>query len=139
MIEPSELRVGNYITSIEGGDYERYPALLEVVAILPTTWGVHCRYCSDVTYAFDNQEPYHAKEYNDVHPIQLTDKWLERLGFEKISEDSKWFLNGFSIDRCEVLLFEVCEHLASRDVELKSVHQLQNLYYSLTGEELAQI
>jgi len=65
-------------------------------------------------------------------PIPLTEQWLVKLGFVKDIYDD-WvckgvfgpFINGkFDLDR------------KGRTTPIKSVHQLQNLYFALTGEEL---
>jgi hypothetical protein len=74
-------------------------------------------------------------------PISIATEWLERVGFCKDEEyDSTYFksislLNGFmsfGIDtHANVVLFGGLEI-----GNLKHVHQLQNLYFALTGEEL---
>ena len=75
----------------------------------------------------------------DVKPIPLTTEWLERFGLKQsgyndedkaiyqIRDHGVWILQNivtkkFSIDQYEI--------------EIKYVHQLQNLYFALTGEEL---
>ena len=73
-------------------------------------------------------------------PIPLTEEWLKKFGFEKEKCDNKiWyelkpknaplFCQGYSKKLCEVFV----EHL---DVRVKYVHQLQNIYFVLTGKEL---
>jgi hypothetical protein len=72
----------------------------------------------------------------EFKPIPLTEEWLVRFGLHKIGdiwefwknsewhlyEDGGWYLwNGNVRVDC---------------VEIKNVHQLQNLYFALTGEEL---
>ena len=67
-------------------------------------------------------------------PIELTEEWLLKFGFEKDNE-----LN--------FVKFSFKVHFWSNynsymygwvggNIELKYVHQLQNLYFALTGEEL---
>ena len=59
---------------------------------------------------------------SDLHSIPLTEEWLLRFGFE--SKNPVLFTNSdgdsFYLD----------------DTKIKHVHQLQNLYFALTGEEL---
>lgn len=67
-------------------------------------------------------------------PIPLTEEWLLRFGFEVYEFDHKENQYRFK-DRLIVIrdgLF--CDYGTS--VIIKRVHQLQNLYFSLTGEEL---
>jgi hypothetical protein len=75
-------------------------------------------------------------ELKYVQPIPLTEEWLLRFGSVIDREDDSYvFKSGFYIsvnDKSEAILFfggnELCE--------FNYVHQLQNLYYALTGEEL---
>jgi len=75
-----------------------------------------------------------------AEPIPLTEEWLLKFGFEE--NDNIYKLNNFG-------KFIFFEHLNSfgfypsgllnslmRMDNLKSVHQLQNLYFALTGKEL---
>jgi len=72
----------------------------------------------------------YAKEYE---PILLTEEWLISFGFKFKSygyseeEWKQWNFNGYYLNgfRC-----------TTSGVELEYVHQLQNLYFALTGEEL---
>jgi hypothetical protein len=56
-------------------------------------------------------------------PIPLTEEWLMKFGFDEKEPVliSSWKFSPF----CETIITK-CEH----------VHQLQNLYFALTGEEL---
>ena len=62
-----------------------------------------------------------------VQPIKLTKDWLIKFGFVK--EECFYYKNGVAIEDDFTLE-------GFGDVELKYVHQLQNLYFALTGEEL---
>jgi len=76
-------------------------------------------------------------------PIPLTEEWLKRFGFKLKS----W---PWEIERLwEIERFEVCIRNESWELfagcgdeypigEIEHVHQLQNLYFALTGEELNQ-
>lgn len=75
----------------------------------------------------------------ELRPIPLTEKWLVKFGFEKTneSEEVEWYrLNNFEIAIHEEdnQVYFVFQHMVLRFI--KSVHQLQNLYFSLTGSEL---
>lgn len=74
---------------------------------------------------------------DDIVPIPITPEWLERFGFElRIPHEGEdyihWAHNGFEIWQhnegfCHDFLF---------GGDVNYVHQLQNLYYALTGTEL---
>jgi hypothetical protein len=74
-----------------------------------------------------------------VKPIPLTEEWLVRFGFVycknydeyRYKEKTNWF--GIFKSEDDDWLFEK-PNMSS--VVLPSVHQLQNLYFSLTNEEL---
>ncbi len=79
---------------------------------------------------------------NDVkhrlEPIPLTEKWLLSLGFNSIDfvhdglEDNGYYEPEmeFSLNRS----FQFSEY--HKRIDLQYVHQLQNLYFALTGKEL---
>jgi hypothetical protein len=72
-------------------------------------------------------------------PIPLTEEWLLKFGFEHIKNN--WY-NIFAVNNTfNVYLFSDNEgfrvEIVSQSITvLKYVHQLQNLYFALTGEEL---
>lgn len=73
---------------------------------------------------------------DDVYePILLTEEWLIKFGFEtdgitfwKSKADIGHFKDCFAYIPCGLA--------SQRRTEIKYVHQLQNLYFALTGEEL---
>lgn len=82
------------------------------------------------------------EDYERTKPIPLTEEWLLKFGFE-INRQSKEENN---IWRCysEEGFFEIeqigdgffLDDNACYGTELNYVHQLQNLYFALIGEEL---
>lgn len=78
-----------------------------------------------------------------IQPIPLTEEWLVKFGFEKPAET--WYLNGFGVwqtlcgnkDGTEFIgFFYELRDRGIVDKHIEHVHQLQNLYFALTGEEL---
>ena len=75
-------------------------------------------------------------------PIPLTEDWLLRFGFLR---DTKY---DFELKVNGVLFYGMCDNsqpintgicilnLPESNINIKHVHQLQNLYFALTGEEL---
>ena len=70
-------------------------------------------------------------------PIPLTEEWLLKLGFDRLDErryDKRYRRNytigGFIVGNCFMV------SMGSALVKTEYVHQLQNLYFAITGEEL---
>lgn len=75
-----------------------------------------------------------GESINDYQPIPLTEEWLLRFGFSKehssVRENEYWS-NGATLGLIKISGFYYHDFIA-----VTSVHQLQNLYFALTGEEL---
>lgn len=76
-----------------------------------------------------------AKKYDF---IKINEDWLLKLGFEKHSVNPFWFRKKhlcISVGgKVELISWDM--QVFKIDTEIKYVHQLQNLYFALTGEEL---
>jgi|688.fasta_scaffold04758_36 hypothetical protein len=89
---------------------------------------------------------------SDLNPIPLTEGWLLNFGFEKKVFNSDIYdgveynleINGFILNYYDDDNdFSLAIHLKKNDFGFcpdlslfKNVHQLQNLYFALTGKEL---
>lgn len=81
-----------------------------------------------------------------IQPIQLTEEWLVKFGFEYDDEEHIYYKPMFDYggDQCEdfkLSLISNDEHYLAVDNKetyeaIEHVHKLQNLYFALTGEEL---
>ena len=74
------------------------------------------------------KEPFKSR----YKPIPLTEEWLVKFGFDKGT--MCWFNDtniGFEFNAKGVVKWNQPKHI-------KHVHQLQNLYFALTGEELIE-
>lgn len=69
---------------------------------------------------------------SELEPIPLTEEWLFKFGFKP--EYSHWWNGDFTIDKSAIGGYFLCD--IDIHVAIKYVHQLQNLYFALTGEEL---
>lgn len=73
-------------------------------------------------------------------PIALTEQWLKDFGFkcEVYFEDSRpiYEKDGFYIDFDTLQPIDAGFNIAK--VEIKFVHQLQNLHFPITGKELTK-
>lgn len=116
-MEAKELRIGNWVNVPESAfgfysyTYRISPAFIEV-----RTNGV-----------------YQTFEINDIKPIPLTPEILEKAGFERIG--NKWKLKNISIGLGNSFISCLIGQTYI-EPNLKHLHQLQNLYFALTGEEL---
>jgi len=86
-----------------------------------------------------NENTINGLELEDCQPIPLTEEWLLKFGFVKVKDDIFRLLED-DIIICTVSKigsdeFEY-EQLKVRGIYVQFVHQLQNLYFALTGEEL---
>ncbi len=73
----------------------------------------------------------------DLFPIPLTPEVLEKSGFDGMSNSDFWEMNDILIGHYygeeNGLYYEIRK---GKSIQIKYVHQLQNLIHSLTGEEL---
>lgn len=142
MINEKELRIGNYIYM---------PFIDENLKVSGIALGSNGMTFIQSTISGSHNFYELPEKYN---PIELTEEWLFKLGFEK----SRIYLGSyiktplgckrgygfrfhtqypFSKDKFH--LFTECsylEHQIHVSNGMKYVHQLQNLYFALTGEEL---
>jgi hypothetical protein len=80
-------------------------------------------------------------DFSDLQPIPITGEWLRRFGFNK---EDNWFkypiVNDWSFIYWRVT--EGCSLSVSKHgfdlSNIKYVHQLQNLIFAFTGEELKE-
>jgi len=76
-----------------------------------------------------------------IHPYQkipLTEEWLLKFGFEKIYEyyyKGRFFIENL-FDNRFTFRITINNAESAHANSVKYVHQLQNLYFALTGEEL---
>lgn len=75
-----------------------------------------------------------AIEKPNYQPIQLTEEWLLKLRFVKHHKYGYFYIDSFIVDLDMNGQFYMCD--IDIHIVLKHVHQLQNLYFALTGEEL---
>jgi hypothetical protein len=76
-----------------------------------------------------------------LFPIPLTEDWLLRMGFEKISQDCFRHTDNDEYKTTFTILYDAGLKLFKVAFQhfwysISVVNQLQNLYFALTGEEL---
>lgn len=69
-------------------------------------------------------------------PILLTEEWLLKFGFDKNLEKESSQGGWVELIHNDVIGYRFAPDGAYGHPEIKYVHQLQNLYFALTNEEL---
>ena len=115
-----ELRIGNYVEV--NGEISKIEGVIK--------YGIY--------YAFG----YCPNQDNWIKPIELTEEWLLKFGFEKEDfyffkqyEWNNWGMRLNIFDGSWVVFHGFANQFSELTV-IKFVNQLQNLYFALTGEEL---
>ena len=123
MINAKELRIGNLIEYRISDRFDKRKEWWEVSEI-----------DADDIHWLSKVMP----EDEDFKAIPLTEEWLEKLGFKQNKFDKV-----FEVENCQIEIYffdndikcTVCvDSVINKNI--KHVHQLQNLYFALTGSEL---
>jgi hypothetical protein len=123
MIDPKHLRLGNYIRY-----NEKFP--------------------DDPELELDNEGPLSEDDFNfmlidngdfrqNAEYIPLTEEWLKRFGF--VSHNSFNFVKRYGKSKRNHFTIGVDFKVRIHDIKwvhVSTVHQLQNLYFAITEEEL---
>lgn len=122
-MKATELRIGNLVWS----NYGIYDRLEDYVVLLHEDFLLTKSHCKlNIAFHF-------------IEPIPLTEEWLLKFGFEKEQYYFTIGYNPITVDYTMMLTWiEGCEYPFYRNAyhRMQHVHQLQNLYFALTGEEL---
>lgn len=128
-MKASELRIGNLVESQITITHKVANALfLYQISELKSLKTEVCNYYQPL----DTTNLY----YKDLKPIPITEGWLSRFGFESIKHvyDGMIFKKDWLRIANNMLSWEWRGGYIRHSP--KYVHQLQNLYFALTGEEL---
>jgi hypothetical protein len=130
MIDAKELRIGNYVWFTDVPEKKDRHATVNAIS-------EDC-ISTDKGMAIDEE----------LKPIPLTEQWLTDFGFT--TDEDSWFYSLELGDNVET--FKICALYTNEVstgsftilncraciVHFKHVHQLQNLYFALTGKELTK-
>ena len=119
-----EFRIGNYVT-LKGYAYDEIDTHNEITGITDEHPFVD-------TIVFD------YLDYDEIEPIPLTEEWLLKFGFEFNVLTNRYELDDWRFDITKPANYDgllLCEGSTAITDRIKYVHQLQNLYFALTGEE----
>lgn len=114
-MKSTELRIGNYVNEWWCADNKYYVKKLDI-----------------------NLFRCVIEDWTEWEPIPLTEEWLVKFGFEPNIYNDEFELYPLTFD-CEYTdegSWNISYDSYPLSTEIKHVHQLQNLYFALTGEEL---
>lgn len=129
-MKPEELRIGNYLTLFEND-------ILKIEQIKKD-----CDNYQGYAIYFTNGDSSSLVYDDSLKPIPLTEEWLIRFGFKYEGRDyfaiETFLKEDFVITREQDSFCFPYEDYVGNDVDtyIKYAHQLQNLYFALTGKEL---
>jgi len=130
MVKANELRIGNWVQynpkAVDEGT-EIIPLQIEMISF------------KEQDFIASLDEPYDNNYFEgELLPIPLTEKWLLEFGFE--------WEEGYKCWQNEIALYKgndeypfnySCQFFEHQNlVTVYYIHQLQNLYFALTGQEL---
>lgn len=124
MVQENELRIGNIVSDIIG--------LEKHLVVYKIEYGIIT--CGDNNFSY----PYLIEQ---LKPLELSVEAIENIGFKwnkstrpgwYLSAGNKWNMRVWQDDEHD-FLWSINDF---NSISLMSVHQLQNLYFALTGEEL---
>lgn len=138
-MKANELRIGNYVNV---PNPKQCPFRIDAF-----------EYCSEKFIKVAQEVKINGKEVHpltwygkDLEPIPLTEEWLLKFGFEKIEDfgvySNIWHFKGVMVSLRNYINVHVdwaddgVGFHSIRCYEELFIHQLQNLYFALTGEEL---
>lgn len=128
MIKANDLRIGNFLI------FKTYVKPETTIAV-----------DSELLHKIANSDLYSDTYCN---PIPLTAEWLLKFGFEfpnnqriETGSTNYWIKNGFTLSMGDWgkgfhFGFEISHGCINNSVMIYHVHQLQNLYFALKGEDL---
>lgn len=126
-MQPKELRIGNYISDLDG----------KIIKVEELT----------ICAPYTTKKRINNLPFDYYKPIPLTEEILLKCGFEfndsshyQISKPSIFIEElryVYNINDFEIILFKgIYYYKYNNNIEVKYLHQLQNLFFSLCGEEL---
>lgn len=123
-MKADDLRIGNWVNDIKKG-------YVSIDGIEPNWDEVWLNYC--------HGSGIYKKRIIEIEPIPLTEELLLKCGFSKVGSnyEKDWLLLHTHLERqtFDFLLYESSSRKL-KATPILHLHQLQNLYFALTGEEL---
>ena len=141
MIHANELRLGNKLYN-QAGDIITVQQILHNTIVYDTRMQVNQERATlsgshGMDYTSGVEEVIEEAEFTELAPIIITPRILQSCGLHNFMRD-EWIVR-YATGHID---FEFIEHKlrlrqpASSHIQIKYLHQLQNLFFALTGQEL---
>lgn len=147
-LEPNDLRIGNYVNADDSVNFKHVP--IRITAITPT-------FLTGIAHVINL--PVSGISIHSVKPVPLTEDLLLKCGFEAIDYGDKYdpddeFAGYFEYHLNIGIFYRnlICkpsggwycyvqdvDMIEGNNIKTKNIyylHELQNLYFALTGKEL---
>ena len=130
-METKELRIGNWVNIPTGGDIQ-IPAFPRKIKGI-TKFG-------ELDFTEPSYPEPHLFHFNHCGGILLTEEILLKIGFEKINHIhgySFYSLSKSKKNKCHIDIYDTqTKYMGYLVNHCEYVHELQNLFFALTGKEL---
>ena len=134
-MEAKNLRIGNFVKD-RGNKVIRIDFMEYQESGYSTKFGQRMFLCKE--------EVHPMTEYTDYSiPIEITGEWLLKLGFEetynsqfRLKYDHSLNYIGFDLSKTDDKSMEGFRYYGHY-IKIKYIHELQNLFFALTGMELS--
>ena len=123
-MKPEELRIGNWVHEPYSGDM-----MVSCIHRIPHEDSY------DIFLQKEKGLFIGRYDLDSVSPITITEEWLEKFGFISNPYEDRYEIEDFHI-HCDKTKGFLDLWVTNCRVDLKYIHQLQNLYFALTGKEL---
>ncbi len=143
-MEVNELRIGNFVEIDNPKSHPKIKGIVLIVTEINKNIGLENETTHSVSLDYAIKEPNtyysgYAQYIKFIKPITLTEDWLIRFGFENIG--SVYEIGELNALNNRDLTLVLCteDNIISYNDYLHPilyVHQLQNLYFAITGKEL---
>lgn len=132
-MEANELRIGNWISDRGGKEWQidHWESEYKVASKAPFL------YSDDVFFVVTGHPL--TEDIHFLKPIPLTEEWLKRFGLERDGCKGIYAFQFLDMDiniHKSYNIWRLTFERVDRIMNIRSVHQLQNLYFALTGKEL---
>lgn len=143
MLKANELRIGNHIlwnSKLSSSEISLLTFPVEVTSILPDRLGYISPGIEHRSESFEDDELQKQTAHRPIdefEPILLTHDILEKCGFENTDANDQY--SGYKKGPLTIRFMAgntIRANIGDREFLCQYLHQLQNLYFDLTGEEL---
>jgi len=140
MIQATELRVGNLVMTNNSKYRTNDVGKIACVVSIDSENNFEDKKGTATVYLIDDKyKDTHGQWLHFYEPIPITEEWLFKFGFVD-GHKCEEYHNFIILDPFFIVAYKKNNyhlHVYGKfNIEIKYIHQLQNLYFALTGKEL---